>query len=647
MGKPELTCDLVMKGGITSGVIYPGVIDKLKDKYQFRSIGGTSAGAIAASLLAAAEYRRQGDGSQDGFQVLRDLPNLLGKEKDKKSLLFRFFEPQQSTKRLFDLMTSFLRSSWTEDNPKEPILQRLPRIIYNVGKAYWYLPLVIFILTALLLRLNWDMLSSVPAARWTLLICLLLLAILITLIALGVAFVRDVGVNLVGNHLGLCRGSGDPKKPSSESDALSDWLERTLDRAAGLQGDLRAPFDLTAMNNPSEAQTRGPLTFAHLESRGVKLKMFTTCLSRGIPLTVPFAQKAIYFKPGDLEGYFSERIINYLKTFSRPSSTATTYNQNKLESEKIYALPHCNNLPVVVAVRLSMSFPVLFSAVPFYMRKHTTPTLKLDPDTGEPDPKGDTWELERVYFVDGGICSNFPVDFFDSPLPSRPTFAINLVPTSEAAPENSEDHVWMPQNNHQGVLPPWNLLSNKKGLGQLLAYATAMFETGFTWRDTYQGLAAASRDRICHIKVYKGSNEGGLNLNMPPELIEELSKRGEQGGEKILKTFHNGAGWRNHRWLRFRNVLSAQDTFQRVFAERVQNKEVKPDFEDLIDAPPSADWKNNAQRDFGKGYLKDFCEFVEKYEREGEAKKVKLQDNAPSPVSNLKTMVDPSSINLG
>jgi predicted acylesterase/phospholipase RssA len=41
------------KGGITSGIVYPGLICKLAASYQFQSIRGTSAGAIAAALTAA------------------------------------------------------------------------------------------------------------------------------------------------------------------------------------------------------------------------------------------------------------------------------------------------------------------------------------------------------------------------------------------------------------------------------------------------------------------------------------------------------------------------------------------------------------------------------------------------------------------
>jgi hypothetical protein len=50
--------DIVMKGGITSGVVYPLTACELAQVYRFKNIGGTSAGAIAAAAVAAAEYGR-------------------------------------------------------------------------------------------------------------------------------------------------------------------------------------------------------------------------------------------------------------------------------------------------------------------------------------------------------------------------------------------------------------------------------------------------------------------------------------------------------------------------------------------------------------------------------------------------------------
>ena len=69
-------CDIVMKGGIVSGVVYPGAIRKLSEKYQFKSVGGASAGAIAACLTAAAEYRRQQ--GKNVFDEIGKVPFWLG-----------------------------------------------------------------------------------------------------------------------------------------------------------------------------------------------------------------------------------------------------------------------------------------------------------------------------------------------------------------------------------------------------------------------------------------------------------------------------------------------------------------------------------------------------------------------------------------
>ena len=50
-----LECDIVMTGGITSGVVCPLAVVELSKTYRSRNIGGTSAGAIAT---AAAELGR-------------------------------------------------------------------------------------------------------------------------------------------------------------------------------------------------------------------------------------------------------------------------------------------------------------------------------------------------------------------------------------------------------------------------------------------------------------------------------------------------------------------------------------------------------------------------------------------------------------
>ena len=97
-------CDLVMKGGITSGVIYPKLVSELSARYRFKHIGGTSAGAIAAGACAAAEYGR-GHGKLDAFAALETLPTMLGKETPPsgRSKLFTLFQPNEALRIIFDL----------------------------------------------------------------------------------------------------------------------------------------------------------------------------------------------------------------------------------------------------------------------------------------------------------------------------------------------------------------------------------------------------------------------------------------------------------------------------------------------------------------------------------------------------------------
>ena len=107
-------CDVVMKGGITSGIVYPGLICKLAERYQFQSIGGTSAGAIAAALTAAAEYaRRKG---HDAFSKVAEVPGWLGhgSEFAAGSNLLNLFQPQRKLRVLFRLATAFLVQGWLQ-----------------------------------------------------------------------------------------------------------------------------------------------------------------------------------------------------------------------------------------------------------------------------------------------------------------------------------------------------------------------------------------------------------------------------------------------------------------------------------------------------------------------------------------------------
>jgi hypothetical protein len=105
---PTKFCGVIMKGGVTSGVIYPLAACELAQVYQFKEIGGTSARAIAAGAIAAAEYGRKRGGAS--FAELEKLPAWLA-ERSKPSgnaNLFCLFEPSQATRPLFKMLVTLL-----------------------------------------------------------------------------------------------------------------------------------------------------------------------------------------------------------------------------------------------------------------------------------------------------------------------------------------------------------------------------------------------------------------------------------------------------------------------------------------------------------------------------------------------------------
>src|SRR5262249_41194633 len=99
---PTPICDIVLKGGITSGVVYPLALARLAKQYRFSSIGGTSAGAIAAAACAAAEYGRRN--GHDGFARLAAVPREIG------ARLLKLFQPKPTLKPVYDTFIALLNA---------------------------------------------------------------------------------------------------------------------------------------------------------------------------------------------------------------------------------------------------------------------------------------------------------------------------------------------------------------------------------------------------------------------------------------------------------------------------------------------------------------------------------------------------------
>jgi hypothetical protein len=150
---PSAVCDIIMKGGISSGVVYPLAIIELAKRYRFSNVGGTSAGAIAAAAAAAAEYGRHVHGK--GFMRLTKLPKEVGK------LLFNLFQPSPSLKPLFNVFVAVVRTGGTTTKIVNVILAAIAGFYFAacVGllpgfliilAAWWYSNLALILLGTLL-----------------------------------------------------------------------------------------------------------------------------------------------------------------------------------------------------------------------------------------------------------------------------------------------------------------------------------------------------------------------------------------------------------------------------------------------------------------------------------------------------------------
>lgn len=489
---PQQECDLVMKGGATSGLVYPRAVLELarqpepgeeKVSYCFRAIGGTSAGAVAAAFTAAAEHNR----AHGGFEKLHEI-NLRLQGADGEGR-----QPNEGPEAQSTTPPTYLRDLFQGNRATQPLLNIFIRMAYylqevkamnrKAGSILWQIPAIL----ALALRILKD--SAVPGTGkgrfYGVVAGLVLAALLAGIIALAPwletgfwdAFSRDLAVlgaifGLAGyilgglvaglyglyriattevprNLFGVCGGLKDPQNTVYPKDqpAVMEWLHDSIQEIAGR----------------STNRWQDVLTFTELRGRNIVLEVMVTNVSEGRPYVLPFTEPFIFCKR-DFEKLFPEPIV------TRMTRSARKIRGIELPREEgYYFLPKGDDLPVAVAARLSMSFPLLFSSVPLYslplwvrerieddeFRASEEPlevlpkSLSQVVESNASAPKeghsirsalqaANRWRGEdRTYapkredliphwFSDGGIASNFPIHFFDQWLPKSPTFGITL-----------------------------------------------------------------------------------------------------------------------------------------------------------------------------------------------------------------------------
>ena len=355
------------------------------------------------------------------------------------------------------------------------------------------------------------------------------------------------------NFYGLCTGRSADPRPHGPA-VLTDWLSASIDELAG------------------KSPGRRPLTFGELQDRGIAVKMMTANLSQNLPYELPFGNTKFIFKQADFAQLFPRTIVQHL--------VDTAYQSLRVRLPEGYRfLPEPEDVPVAVAMRLSLSLPLLISAFPLYTisgRAFHEADRESPVDIAEED-------LQCNWFSDGGIASNFPIHFFDAWLPTRPTFGITLVSlpaealTQEAGtrrerpshisvtPDGGADDgevagagagsgradVYLPKAN-QPQAPDW------KPLPGLFSFLWSIFATAQNYRDNTQAMLPSYRERVVQLRLR--DDEGGLNLAM-----------GARAGEARLNDFN----FTHHQWVRFRVLMGQLEPNLRAM-ERLLHDEVFP-----------------------------------------------------------------------
>ncbi|HEX3130592.1 MAG TPA: hypothetical protein VH394_24855 [Thermoanaerobaculia bacterium] len=513
---PTRECDIIMKGGITSGVVYPTAVTELAKTYRLRNVGGTSAGAIAAALAAAAEHGR----ASGGFEKLAGLPGFLAAN------LTSLFQPAPHARPAFEILLAAISPGG-----------KIRKALTMIWKLIRFHGLAFLIGAILGLGLFW-LVADFPSHGQLIKSRALPLRILTMLIwgflvALGV-FVRSALRAIQQNAFGMC--SGMPPYEKAGHPALTPWMADRLDEFAGKTGG--APLTFGDLWGPSAGD---PEEDPRL--RAINLEVMTTNLSLGLPVRLPTSSREFFFNPEEMRRFFPERIVQWMEAHPFPArdDREAAYIRNIVEDTPYRPMPVPADLPVVLAARMSLSFPVLISAVPLYMVDWGLKSNRRARDAGEAP------NLVPCWFSDGGITSNFPIHFFDGLLPERPTFGINLRPFHPDHPKDEYDetkNIWFPTRSGQAVLPAWKPIQ-----GGLAAFLGAIVRTMQNWQDNFQMRLPGYRDRVVHISL--SEEEGGLNLTMPPERVVSLTRRGEAAGQAV-----QNLDWDGHRWTRFRTAMA-------------------------------------------------------------------------------------------
>lgn len=592
-------CDLVLTGGVASGVVYPWAIVELARSFRFRNIGGTSVGAMAAALAAAAEYGRR-QGFEAPFEVLRRAPaSLAATQADGGTRMLSLFQTNRQGQRLIRLWGMLGRGSASPKLGLLGVLGSLLRVYRRAALLGAALGL------ALILGLAQHLacwIKSHPKHAGVLLFLGVLLMLLGATAVLVWQICMDIRKGLIANEYGLCKG-GSTGFPLAGATGIVEWLHKGIQVSAGLDINDDRPLtfrDLwSAPLYPGGPQGRSEALTPEAE-RSINLQMITTNVTHGRPYRLPLTDSTsrLFYKPEEWEGYFPSCVLKALHESSRPYEPLGTPGSEPAAdhwtAQGLRELPGAD-LPIVVAARLSLSFPLLFSAVPLWAIDYEVPRPDMK-KWGGSAPANVQRVLRRCIFSDGGVSSNFPVHLFDAALPRWPTFGFWLDRRSpychstqpgrpcSADGKGAEQQIWLPDLVAEGRGDNWNRFDPQSAppvdhaqlrphaqdkswrpacfreFGPLLGFLGGLLQSATDWRDRTNFRLPHVRNRVVRMLLLPG--EGGLHIGMPREQILRMAHDyGTAAGRAFVERYAADAGdppkpaWTEQRWLRFKLML--------------------------------------------------------------------------------------------